>query len=41
MHLDPLAVEEAAKALYVRALKTLPPDIRQGFANPSGRVVTT
>lgn len=31
MHLDPLAVEEAAKALYIRALKLLPPDIKRGF----------
>ena len=25
------AVEEAAKTLYIRALKMLPPDIKQGF----------
>lgn len=31
MHLDPQAVEEAAKALYIRALKILPPDIKSGF----------
>src|SRR5258707_7009901 len=32
MQLDPNEVEELAKALYVRALKLLPPDIKQGFA---------
>lgn len=32
MHVDLQAVEEAAKALYIRALKLLPPDIKQGFA---------
>lgn len=31
MQLEPSAVEEAAKALYIRALKDLPPDIRSGF----------
>jgi tartrate/fumarate subfamily iron-sulfur-dependent hydro-lyase alpha chain len=31
MQLDPNEVEELAKALYVRALKLLPPDIKQGF----------
>ena len=25
-------VEEAAKELYIRALKQLPPDIKEGFA---------
>jgi fumarate hydratase subunit alpha/L(+)-tartrate dehydratase alpha subunit len=28
---DPKAVEEAAKQLYIRAVKLLPPDIKQGF----------
>jgi fumarate hydratase subunit alpha/L(+)-tartrate dehydratase alpha subunit len=28
---DPAQVEEAAKELYIRALKALPPDIKQGF----------
>jgi fumarate hydratase subunit alpha len=28
---DPKAVEEAAKELYIRALKRLPPDVKQGF----------
>jgi fumarate hydratase subunit alpha len=29
--IDPHAIEEAAKALYIRALKQLPPDVKQGF----------
>ena len=32
MNVDLQAVEEAAKALYIRALKELPPDIKRGFA---------
>jgi tartrate/fumarate subfamily iron-sulfur-dependent hydro-lyase alpha chain len=28
---DPRQVEEAAKQLYIRALKLLPPDVKQGF----------
>jgi fumarate hydratase subunit alpha len=28
---DPALVEEAAKELYIRALKLLPPDVKQGF----------
>ncbi|MGH8664902.1 MAG: fumarate hydratase, partial [Burkholderiales bacterium] len=31
MNVDLTQVEEAAKALYVRALKLLPPDIKEGF----------
>jgi tartrate/fumarate subfamily iron-sulfur-dependent hydro-lyase alpha chain len=31
MDVEPQAIEEAAKALYIRALKVLPPDIKQGF----------
>ena len=31
MRIDPAAVEEAAKELYVRALKLLPPDVKRGF----------
>jgi fumarate hydratase subunit alpha/L(+)-tartrate dehydratase alpha subunit len=31
MKIDLQAVEEAAKELYIRALKVLPPDIKQGF----------
>jgi fumarate hydratase subunit alpha/L(+)-tartrate dehydratase alpha subunit len=30
-------VEEAAKALYIRALKKLPPDVKQGFAALAAR----
>jgi fumarate hydratase subunit alpha/L(+)-tartrate dehydratase alpha subunit len=29
--IDPRQVEEAAKELYIRALKLLPPDVKQGF----------
>lgn len=32
MHVTPEAVEEAAKHLYIRALKVLPTDIHDGFA---------
>jgi fumarate hydratase subunit alpha/L(+)-tartrate dehydratase alpha subunit len=31
VRVDPSAIEEAAKELYVRALKRLPPDVKQGF----------
>ena len=31
MKVDLKQVEEAAKALYIRALKELPPDIKRGF----------
>ena len=31
MKVDPRLVEEAAKELYIRALKILPPDVKQGF----------
>jgi fumarate hydratase subunit alpha/L(+)-tartrate dehydratase alpha subunit len=31
LRVEPAAVEEAAKALYVRALKLLPPDVKAGF----------
>jgi fumarate hydratase subunit alpha/L(+)-tartrate dehydratase alpha subunit len=31
VRIDPAAVEEAAKELYVRALKRLPPDVKRGF----------
>ena len=36
MKIDLQAVEDTAKELYIRALKVLPPDIKQGF----GRLVT-
>ena len=32
MHVDLKQVEEAAKELYIRALKILPPDIKSGIA---------
>jgi fumarate hydratase subunit alpha/L(+)-tartrate dehydratase alpha subunit len=32
VRVDPAQVEEVAKELYVRALKILPPDIKEGFA---------
>src|SRR6187551_1756536 len=31
LRIDPARVEEAAKDLYIRALKHLPPDIKRGF----------
>jgi fumarate hydratase subunit alpha/L(+)-tartrate dehydratase alpha subunit len=31
LNVDIAAVEEAAKELYIRALKVLPPDVKQGF----------
>ena len=31
MKIDPAQIEEAARELYIRALKLLPPDIKQGF----------
>jgi fumarate hydratase subunit alpha/L(+)-tartrate dehydratase alpha subunit len=32
VRIDPGLIEEAAKELYIRALKRLPPDVKQGFA---------
>ena len=32
MKIEPVQVEEAARELYIRALKMLPPDIKAGFA---------
>lgn len=32
MRVDPAQVEEVARELYVRALKILPPDVKEGFA---------
>ncbi len=37
LQIDPVAVEDIAAALYVRALKVLPPDIKQGFATLTAR----
>ena len=31
MKIEPKQIEEAAKELYIRALKLLPPDVKQGF----------
>ena len=36
MAVDLQQVEEAAKELYIRALKLLPPDVKQGFERLSG-----
>lgn len=36
MNVDLKAIEEAAKALYIHALKVLPPDIKAGFQRLSG-----
>jgi fumarate hydratase subunit alpha len=32
MKIDPARVEEVARELYIRALKILPPDVKEGFA---------
>lgn len=37
MNIDLKAVEDAAKELYIRALKVLPDDVKQGFAALAGR----
>ncbi len=37
MRIDPAAVEEAAKELYIRALKRLPPDVKRGFQGLAAR----
>ncbi|TAG84948.1 MAG: fumarate hydratase, partial [Burkholderiales bacterium] len=31
LHLTPLQIEDAAKALYIQALKSLPPDVKAGI----------
>jgi fumarate hydratase subunit alpha len=36
MKVDPQQVEEVARELYIRALKILPPDIKEGFARLAG-----
>jgi len=41
MNVDPQAVEEAAKALYIRALKALPPDVKAGLATLEQRETGT
>ena len=37
LRLDPAAIEEAAKTLYIRALKLLPPDVKAGFGALTAR----
>ena len=37
LRIDPSLVENVAKELYIRALKILPPDIKQGFAALAAR----
>jgi fumarate hydratase subunit alpha/L(+)-tartrate dehydratase alpha subunit len=37
LRVDPSAIEEAAKTLYIRALKLLPPDVKAGFDALTGR----
>jgi fumarate hydratase subunit alpha/L(+)-tartrate dehydratase alpha subunit len=37
LKVDPSAVEEAAKTLYIRALKLLPPDVKRGFGALTAR----
>ena len=37
MKIDPRQVEDAAKELYIRALKLLPPDIKAGFTGLAAR----
>lgn len=41
MNIELQAVEEAAKALYIRALKVLPPDIKHGFTQLQQRETGT
>ena len=36
MRIDPAQVEEVARELYIRALKILPPDIKEGFKRLAG-----
>ena len=37
LRIDAAAVEEAAKELYIRALKLLPPDVKRGFDGLAAR----
>ena len=37
LDINPLVIEEAAKELYIRALKDLPPDIKSGFDDLSAK----
>jgi len=40
MKIDYRLVEEAAKELYLRALKVLPPDVKEGFARLAAQETT-
>ena len=40
MRIAPERIEDAAKELYVRALKDLPPDIKRGFATLAAKQIT-
>ena len=37
VRIDPAQVEEVARELYIRALKILPPDVKEGFARLASR----
>ena len=37
LRIEPAQVEEVARELYIRALKILPPDIKEGFARAAAR----
>src|ERR1700756_4507076 len=37
MRIDPRTIEDAAKELYIRALKILPDDVKQGFETLAAR----
>lgn len=37
MKIEPAAIEDASRELYIRALKMLPPDIKEGFAALTAR----
>ena len=41
LQIDPALVENVAKELYIRALKILPPDIKQGFDTLAARETAT
>src|SRR3989449_6893216 len=40
MRIEPQAIESTAKELYIRALKILPDDVKQGFATLATRETT-
>ena len=39
MRIDPRTIEDAAKELYIRALKILPDDVKQGFETLAAREI--